>query len=106
MTKNHKDYFFPIKPMFEKMLEKETVCARIKEFILSVQYSMGNLNFIACWSINAQRSKGNAFSMSGFFVIPWTVTCQVRLSMGIFEARIQAWSIHSLLQPDLPDNCD
>lgn len=51
--------------MFEKMLEKETVCARIKEFILSVQYSMGNLNFIALLSINAQRSKGNAFSMSG-----------------------------------------
>lgn len=49
--------------MFEKMLEKETVCARIKEF-LSVQYSMGNLNFIALLSINAQRSKGNAFSMS------------------------------------------
>ena len=82
--------------MFEKMPEKETVCARIKEFFLSVRYGMGNLNFTytqmgSLTEYKCSKKQREWIQYVQLFVMPWTVTCQVRLSMGIFQIRIQEW---------------
>ena len=57
---------------------------------------MGNLNF-TCTQMGSlieykcSKKQSACVQYVWLFVMPWTVTYQVRLSMGIFQARIQEW---------------